>query len=267
MLRTPCHIIGDAHLGIAPPEAERSLLRYLRELPDHAQSLVIMGDLFDFWFAWQHVMPATGYRVLAAIADLTERGIDVLWLGGNHDCWGGDSLARLTGATYSLEAWTGSIGAWRVHLAHGDGLREREDAKYRRLRRVLRNPLAIRAYGWLHPDHATRLALASSKGSRHRRAHDEGRGLMAVAAELVARDPTIELVVHGHSHVPTLKRLGRAVYANAGAWYLDRQFLQLDDDIITRFAWNESGERLEIDRANRIAEETPSHREDAVGGV
>ena len=90
---------------------------------------------------------------------------------------------------------------------------------------------------------------------------------MAVAAELVARDPTIELVVHGHSHVPTLKRLGRAVYANAGAWYLDRQFLQLDDDIITRFAWNESGERLEIDRANRISEETSTHREDAVGGV
>jgi UDP-2,3-diacylglucosamine hydrolase len=267
VLRTPCHIIGDAHLGIAPPDAEQSLLRYLKTLPDHAQSLVIMGDLFDFWFAWKHVMPTNGYRVLAALADLTERGVEVLWLGGNHDCWGGESLARLTGATYSLEAWTGAIGAWRVHLAHGDGLREREDAKYRRLRTVLRNPLAIRAYGWLHPDHATRLALASSRTSRHRRAHDEGRGLMAVAADLVARDPSIELVVHGHSHVPMLEQLGSAVYANAGAWYLDRQFLVLDDERITRFAWSESGERHEIDRADRVTQKPSAHRKDAIGGI
>lgn len=267
MLQTPCHIIGDAHLGIAPPDAERSLLRYLGELPGRARTLVIMGDLFDFWFAWRHVMPVTGYRVLAALADLRDRDVEVLWLGGNHDCWGGDSLARLTGATYSLDAWTGSIGAWRVHLAHGDGLRDREDAKYRRLRRVLRHPLAIRAYGWLHPDHATRLALASSRTSRHRRAHDEGRGLMAVAETLVERDPTIELVVHGHSHVPTLQRLGTAVYANAGAWYLDRQYLQLDDESITRFAWSESGERHEIDRANRVAEKSSAHGEKPIGRI
>jgi UDP-2,3-diacylglucosamine hydrolase len=90
---------------------------------------------------------------------------------------------------------------------------------------------------------------------------------MAVGAQLVAQDPSIELVVHGHSHVPMLDHVGSAVYANAGAWYLDRQFLELDDDTITRFAWTDSGERHEIDRANRIPEEATAHREDPLGSI
>ena len=52
MLRTPCYVIGDAHLGIASKDAERALIAFLRALPARARSLVIMGDLFDFWFGW-----------------------------------------------------------------------------------------------------------------------------------------------------------------------------------------------------------------------
>jgi UDP-2,3-diacylglucosamine hydrolase len=259
--------MGDAHLGIAPPDAEAALLRYLGSLESRVASLVIMGDLFDFWFAWRHVMPRTGFRVLAALATLRERGVDILWIGGNHDCWGGESLAELTGATYTLDAWTGMIGNWKTHLAHGDGLREREDAPYRRLRKVLRNPLAIRAYGWLHPDHATGIALRSSKTSRHRRAHDEGRGLMQVAEGIAQRDASIDLIVHGHSHVPTLQRIGTSIYANAGAWYLDRQYLGIDDDIIARWQFDESGESNRLDFAHRITEKPTSHREKPVGSI
>lgn len=242
MLPTPCHIIGDAHLGIAPREAEGALLAFLRQVPGRARSLVIMGDLFDFWFAWRHAMPRTGFRVLAALADLRDRNIPVVWIGGNHDCWHGDALAQETGVHYTLDPWRGTIGPWSALLAHGDGLRQVEDAPYRRLRRVLRHPLAIRAYGWLHPDLATRIALASSHTSRDRRADDEGRGLQAVAtAQLDAPDGP-QLVVHGHSHVPTLVRAGRGWYANAGAWYLDRQYLCVRDDAVSRLRWRASGD-------------------------
>ena len=141
---------------MASQDAERALLRLLREVPARARSLVIMGDLFDFWFAWRHAMPRTGFRVLAALADLHDAGIPVLWIGGNHDCWGGEALMAETGAQYTLRPWTGPIGPWRAELVHGDGLREVEDAPYRRLRRVLRHPLAIRAFGLLHPNVASR---------------------------------------------------------------------------------------------------------------
>jgi UDP-2,3-diacylglucosamine hydrolase len=214
-----------------------------------------MGDLFDFWFAWRHAMPRAGFRALAAIADLTDAGVEVLWIGGNHDCWGGDALMAETGATYTLDPWRDRIGAWPVLLQHGDGLREREDAPYRRLRTVLRHPLAIRAFRWLHPDVASRVALSSSDTSRHRRAGDEGRGLLQVATQSLVQETGPELVIHGHSHVPMLQRAGRGWYANAGAWYLDRQFLRIEDTRVTRERWTDSGERDVLDRANRVVEE------------
>ena len=45
--------MGDAHLGIATPEAERALLAWLKHAQLEAKSVVVMGDLFDFWFAWK----------------------------------------------------------------------------------------------------------------------------------------------------------------------------------------------------------------------
>lgn len=267
MLPTPCYVIGDAHLGVATPESERALLAFLRGLAGNARSLVIMGDLFDFWFAWRHAMPRRGFRVLAALADLRESGIDVLWIGGNHDCWGGDALMAETGVVYSLDAWRGAIGDWPVLLAHGDGLRTKEDAPYRRLRTVLRHPLAIRAFGWLHPNLSTRIAVASSHTSRHRRAGDEGRGLLAVATPDLSRRDGPQLIIHGHSHMPTLQRVGRGWYANAGAWYLDQQFLRIDDATIVRAVWTGSGEGDVLDVGHRIIEKASPEGEESVRSV
>lgn len=267
MLPTPCYVIGDAHLGVATPDAERALLAFLRTLPSKARSLVIMGDLFDFWFAWRYVMPRSGFRVLAAIADLRDSGVEVLWIGGNHDCWGGDALMAETGATYTLESWRDAIGAWSVVLAHGDGLREREDRRYRRLRTVLRHPLAIRAFGWLHPDFATRVAQSSSDTSRDRHAGDEGRGLLAVATTELSSSSGCELVIHGHSHVPMLRAVGRGWYANAGAWYLDQQFLRIDDHTITRMAWTGSGEGDVLDVGHRVVEKAAPERQEPIRRV
>lgn len=267
MLPTPCTVIGDVHLGVASTDSERALRQLLRSLPGTTRSLVIMGDLFDFWFAWQYAMPRVGYRVLAELAALREAGLPVLWIGGNHDCWGGDALMAETGVEYTLEPWRGAIGPWQALLAHGDGLREVEDAPYRRLRTVLRHPLAIAAYSYLHPTLATRLAMASSKTSRKGRARDGGAGLLAVGTRALSEPNGPSLVLHGHSHVPMIVRAGRGVYGNAGAWYLDQQYLRITDDAITRVAYVESGEDDVLDRLERSVEEAPGHGAEVVRGV
>lgn len=260
-------MIGDVHLGVASPDAERDLRQMLRELPTRARSLVIMGDLFDFWFAWRYAMPRTGFRVLAALADLHDAGVPVLWIGGNHDCWGGDALQAETGAQYTLEPWRGAIGAWDALLAHGDGLREVEDRPYRRLRTVLRHPLAIAAYSYLHPDFATRVAMASSKTSRKGRARDGGAGLQAVGTRALSTPGGPTLALHGHSHVPMLVRAGRGVYGNSGAWYLDQQYLTISDAGITRSQWRRSGEHDVLDQLDRPIEEAAPQATDVLRRV
>lgn len=258
MLPTPCHVVGDVHLGVASPESERALIRLFRELPGQARSLVVMGDLFDFWFSWRKVMPRTGFRVLAALADLHDAGVPVLWIGGNHDCWSGNVLEAETGARYTLDPWRNMIGAWDALLVHGDGLREVEDAPYRRLRTVLRHPWSNAAFTLLHPDLATYIAERSSHTSRKGRARDGGAGLQAVGTAVLSRADGPRLVMHGHSHVPTLVRAGMGVYANAGAWYLDQQYLVIDDAHIARRGWRDSGEHVVLDMIERPVEKSAS---------
>jgi UDP-2,3-diacylglucosamine hydrolase len=241
MLSGPVYLLSDAHLGVAPRETERELVSLLRDIPGDARGLVINGDLFDFWFEWRHVVPRSGLRVMGELARLVDVGVPVLWVAGNHDCWGGEVLRQDVGVTYHVGPWRGTLGGWDVCVEHGDGLREREDAPYRRLRSVLRHPWAIRAFRWLHPDWGTWLALRSSHTSRNYRPRDGGEGLRRVAHERLGAADAPELLVFGHSHVATLERAGRGVFANPGAWLDAPRFLRLTPERLELCRWQGTG--------------------------
>ena len=260
MLAAPCHVISDVHLGHASAEIERTLLSYLRSLPGRAGSLLINGDLFEFWFEWRTVVPRSGVRALAALMDLRDAGIPVTMIAGNHDCWGGDVL-RDAGVDFLIGPWEGQLGGWNARVEHGDGLREKEDRGYRALRRVLRNPLAIRAYRMLHPDLATRLAMGSSQTSRSYQPRDEGRGLRAVANAMLASRPDLELLVYGHSHVAALERTtGGNVYANAGSWLDAPTYLVVTPERIALREWRGSAEGADLHTLDRVAEKALPQR-------
>ena len=256
MLNTPCYILSDAHLGFAPNEVERAIISFLRHVATHGRALVINGDLFEFWFEWRTVIPRRGFRTLAALADVVDAGVQVVMIAGNHDCWGGDVLRRDVGVDYQFGPWHGEIGPWRTHIEHGDGLRPQEDKRYRLVRRLLRNPLAIRSFRWLHPDLATPLANNSSHASRSYAARDGGRGLLAAAARVESAEPHSDLIVFGHSHVATLERLpGGTVYANPGSWLDAPTFLHVAEDRIALRQWNGSAESADLNAFDRPAKE------------
>jgi UDP-2,3-diacylglucosamine hydrolase len=255
VLTAPCYVISDVHLGFARPETERALIAFLRYLPGRASSLVINGDLFEFWFEWKTVIPRQSFRVLAALADLRDAGIPVLMIAGNHDCWGDDVLRNDVGLDYRFGPWTGQLGGWHSRIEHGDGLRTREDRRYRLLRRVVRNRLAIRAFRWLHPDLGTAMASHSSQTSRTYQARDKGRGLESIALATLAADPSLELVLFGHSHVATLVRGPTGgVYANAGSWLDAPTYLRILPERIELREWDGSAEGLHLDALDRSAE-------------
>ncbi|HEX6058960.1 MAG TPA: UDP-2,3-diacylglucosamine diphosphatase [Gemmatimonadaceae bacterium] len=257
MLPSPTYVIGDIHLGAAPPEVERALLGFLRALRERRGdgTLLVNGDLFDFWFEWRTVIPRSGYRTLAALAELSESGMPVLFVAGNHDCWGGDALERGAGLRYHVGPWRGTLAGWRSLVEHGDGLRKQEDRRYRRLRSVLRHPLSARAFRLLHPDLASRVATGSSEASRTHRARDGGAGLRRVAHDALAADPSLELVIYGHSHVAALERApSGGVYANAGSWLDAPTFLRLTPERVELRRWTGSAEGERLDAIDRGAE-------------
>jgi UDP-2,3-diacylglucosamine hydrolase len=187
--------------------------------------------------------------------DLRDAGVPVRMLAGNHDCWGGDVL-REAGVEFQFGPWTGVLGGWRTRVEHGDGLRDKEDRGYRALRRVLRNPLAIRAFRILHPDLATRLAMGSSNASRTYQPRDEGRGLREVAERTLAADPSLDLLIYGHSHVWALERMPTGnVYANAGSWLDAPTFLHVTPERVALRSWLGSAEGPDLHVVDRLAEE------------
>jgi UDP-2,3-diacylglucosamine hydrolase len=163
------------------------------------------------------------------------------------------------GVDYQFGPWTGAVAGWRTHIDHGDGLRPAEDRRYRALRRVLRNRLAIRAFRWLHPDLATPLATHSSDTSRTYGARDGGRGLRAAAERWTADHPEVDLILYGHSHVATVSRLpSGAVYANAGSWLDAPTFLRITPSRVALRRWEGSAESADLDALDRPAEKALS---------
>src|SRR5690242_2780002 len=75
----PVYFVGDAHIGTAGPaeeaEKERRLLALLDEIDARAAALVVMGDLFDFWFEYRHAVPSRGFNVLVRLKRLVESGV------------------------------------------------------------------------------------------------------------------------------------------------------------------------------------------------
>ena len=256
VLPAPCHILSDVHLGVAPRETERALLRFLRAVGARGGSLVIDGDLFDFWFEWRSVIPRTGFRVVAALAELVEAGLPVVWVAGNHDCWGGDFLRDDVGLTYHFGAWAGTVAGWRGRIEHGDGLRERADRGYRAIRPILRHPWSKAAFRTLPADAASRLATGSSQASRTYHPADDGAELRRVALRTLAADPALELYVLGHSHVAALERAdGAGVYGNAGSWLDAPTYLRVEPDVVSLCRWGGSPEGDRLHMLHRRPEE------------
>jgi UDP-2,3-diacylglucosamine hydrolase len=249
--------MSDAHLGFAKDEVERAVISFLRHVATRAGSLVINGDLFEFWFEWRTVIPRRGFRTIAALADVADAGVPIVMIAGNHDCWGGDILREDVGVDYQFGPWIDDIAGWRTRIEHGDGLRPREDRRYRLLRHVLRNPLAIRSFRWLHPDLATSIATRSSHASRSYGARDGGRGLRDAAVRAEQADASLDLILFGHSHVPTLERLpGGTAYGNPGSWLDTPTFLHMTDERVALRHWDGSAESADLHTLDRIAKET-----------
>ena len=265
MLAAPCYVIADTHIGAAAAAGlDRTLLDFLEArraeaLAGRPPSLLINGDLFEFWYEWRTVVPRPAVRILAALAALHDAGVPVLWIAGNHDCWGGDIIRDDLGADYHVGPWIGTLGGWRTRVEHGDGLRVVEDRRYRALRNVLlRNPAAIRAFRWLPPDLATRIAFWSSHTSRTTRARDGGAGLRRVALDYLAADDAPELVILGHSHFVALERApSGGVYANPGTWLDKPTFLRITPESIELRRWDGSPDGERLDALKRFTNTLP----------
>ncbi|MSR23205.1 MAG: UDP-2,3-diacylglucosamine diphosphatase [Gemmatimonadetes bacterium] len=242
----PAYVASDQHLGVGPPEMEGAFLRWLEFAAEHAGTIVLNGDLFDFWFEWGAVIPRGHARVLGALRGIVDRGVSVHLFGGNHDWWGGSFLTDEIGVTLHPGAARMELAGRSALVAHGDGL-GRGDLGYRVLRGILRSRPARWGFRWIHPDLGTKLARAVSRTDIREPAggRADGQRLRSEQLERWARDRLLEdegldMVLLGHTHLPRMVEVapGR-FYLNSGDWLTHASYLVIETGSAPRLErWN-----------------------------
>jgi UDP-2,3-diacylglucosamine hydrolase len=214
--------VSDSHFRsrALPGEAERRdrFVRFLETIPDRS-TLLLLGDIFDFYFEYRTVVPNRFFDVFFALHSCRKRGIELHFLGGNHDCWAGDFLRRdLEVRVHDADFLMESQGR-RIRCAHGDLLLP-DDGGYRVLRSILRHPVMIALARLLHPDLLSRVASGvSGESKKHkRRTQEETAHRVAAIAGGVCYRWGNDAFVMGHVHHPLLRVIDGRDFVIIGDW-------------------------------------------------
>jgi len=229
------YVASDVHFGAAPPEHQSAFLDWLTHAAEHASSILVNGDLFDFWFEYRTGITRGHDSLLTALREVIDSGTPITLMGGNHDWWGGRYLTDEIGLEFLAAPVTRVLAGHEVHVAHGDGLGA-GDLAYRALKRVLRSRLTRFSYGLLPVSVGDRIARGVS--STEDRWDQWGAGqvrrsdaLEEWAMETLARQQELDVVLLGHTHLPLIRQAapGRW-YVNSGDWVFHQSYVILEVD-------------------------------------
>jgi UDP-2,3-diacylglucosamine hydrolase len=212
--------VSDLHWGAGPDLASRvdEMNRLLEGLPGRIDDLIFGGDTFEFWWEWKHAIPRAHWDFLHAVRKVSDAGVRVRFIAGNHDFAVGASLSDICRAQVHPDGFCLDIGGAKWLFVHGDAVppSERMD---RVVRKILRSPAAQWFWNLLHPDIAIPMAMFVGKGSR---LIESGPAPSTIEMEPLMRgwmrDRGLSGVVHGHSHRPLLTTGEDGTYVNNGDW-------------------------------------------------
>ena len=202
--------ISDLHLDAARPDIATQFLEFLRTEAVGAQSLYILGDLFEAWIGDDDPDPQVR-RVMHALKELTARGVLCRIMHGNRDFLIGRRFCRETGVGLLRDGTVIELQGQRVLLMHGDTLCT-DDHAYQRLRRIVRNPCVQGVLRCLSLRQRRALAQRMRAGSKtHISTAEQAQPyIMDVNQEAVVhalRQHRADFLVHGHTHRPAVHQV------------------------------------------------------------
>ena len=240
------YFASDIHLGepdyATTRKRESRLIEWLHAASKDAAAIFLVGDIFDFWFEYQHVVPKGYVRFMATVAALTDQGMPVYVFPGNHDMWMNDYLEKELGVKIFREQVVITSNGKKIFVAHGDGLGP-GDFKYKLIKKVFTNPFCRWLFRWLHPDIGIKIANLWSRNSRQghnmkKKRPIESEWLVAYARRKLEA-AHYDYFIFGHRHIPSTYDLNdKSQYINLGDWIENETFGVFDGEELrlTRFS-------------------------------
>ena len=212
------YFVSDIHLGCVDSEqskrAERAFCRWLDMVAADAEAIYLLGDIFDFWFEYYKVVPQGFVRVLGRLAELSDRGVEIVFYSGNHDMWCLDYLKRECGVRIEHKPNVEEIAGRKVHLAHGDNMNIKGEPMLKIMNSLFRSKAARWMFRWfIHPDIAAYMGKMFSGKSR--KSHGNKELPISVLDFLVeyaekhhATNSDVDTYLFGHLHIPHRRVVG-----------------------------------------------------------
>lgn len=216
--RNEYYFVSDVHLGLGlndPADREARFVSFLKGIPrEKAVALFMLGDIWDFWYEYRDVVPRCGTRVIAALVDLMDSGVQVWFCPGNHDIWCYSYFESLGMRRFDQPFYT-ELGGKRFCLGHGDALGG-AGRGYSFMLKVFHNKVLQKMFSTLHPWIAFRIGLGLSNSNRRTHEPYHFRGAEEPLYKFALSESgrrKVDYFVFGHFHdavdlvLPTGSRL------------------------------------------------------------
>lgn len=222
------YFLSDLHLGAKyfsdARAVEKRVVAFLDSIKHDASEIYLLGDILDYWFEYKNVIPRGYVRFFGKIAELSDCGIKITWLIGNHDIWIFDYLPSELGINIIDGSLETDILGKKFYLSHGDNIGERP-LGFRLIRSIFRNKVCQKLYSSIHPRWTVPIATGWSNSSRKKSYLTppykgvECEPLMKFAREHASNNPEIDYYVFGHRHLLITERVSnKAEVVILGDW-------------------------------------------------
>ena len=222
------YFASDNHLGAPTRQAsmprELKFVNWLDSIKSDAYAIFLLGDLFDFWFEYKHVIPKGFTRTFGKLAELSDMGIKMHYFVGNHDLWMNGYFEEELNIPVFHQPQAYEFNGKSFLIGHGDGLGP-GDKGYKRMKKVFTNPVAKWFFRWLHPDLGIRLAQYLSvknkliSGEEDVKFLGEDKEWLVQYCKEQLKQEHKDYFVFGHRHLPLEIALSeKSTYMNLGDW-------------------------------------------------
>ncbi|NPA79485.1 MAG: UDP-2,3-diacylglucosamine diphosphatase [Thermotogae bacterium] len=215
-------VVSDSHLFFGTEDRERSLVALLRS--EDYDVLILLGDMYDFWYEYRSVVPKYAQLFTATVINLAQTK-RVHYVSGNHDAWIGD-FWRSVGVKVHRFGFQRTLFGRRFLFTHGDYLFGSRKPGF--VRAVFHSRWANFLFSLLHPDLGVWLATRLSHESRRM----EERFNFSKIDRIVSQK-SADVVVSGHLHIPILRRVSGKIFACPGDWMFNFTYLKVEDGRIS----------------------------------
>lgn len=218
------YFVSDIHLGVLKREEdkvrEKLFLDLLDAVSNDAVKIFLIGDIFDYWFDYNTVIPKYFYRTLTKFAEIQSKGIEIVYLMGNHDFGHYRFFQEELGIKVVRNDIEAILSNKKIYLAHGDG-KAYNDTGYLILKKILRSQWANFIFRCIHPDLGIRLASSTSQTSRaytDKKEYSQKDGLKTFAFKKI--EEGFDYVIMGHRHISEFTKHPKLCgeYINLGEW-------------------------------------------------